>query len=179
MKHQPTPQAIAEAIAAINPSELVADASIELELAGTAAYSVSVSVEPDPWTQLEDAGDIYGKLIWSSERQRPPECDGSAVIINRERGSRLWWLPYRERHVVYNDPPLERTVRRIAEDGFYMAILELKGPAQSLAGTHRVTLETVSVAGLEPDATVISDAIEELQQELAGTVERWSLYQPT
>lgn len=98
-----------------------------------------------------DFGDFetYGKVEWSGGRQRPPGFDGSAEVLDRSRGSRLWWQPYREGKQVYKD--CRSAVCDILEYGLYCYTVNLYGPALDSAGnTRTVRLASANIGAVEP-----------------------------
>lgn len=54
--------------------------------------SVAVSCEVDEDTNLNDF-DYYGKLYHTRSDTRPPECDGHARKMNKDRFTTTWWQP--------------------------------------------------------------------------------------
>jgi hypothetical protein len=136
----------------VSYSQLTTDSILELvqrrslDLAN--GYSLKLTSSPDDCSTIDDF-EAYGKCLWSDGRQRPPGFDGSAEVLDRSRGSRLWWQPYREGKQVYKD--CRSAVCEILEYGFYVYTVSLHGPAVDGAGNcHEVCLATDSIGAIEP-----------------------------
>lgn len=62
-------------------------------------FSLRLDIRPDEDTRISDF-DCYGKIEWTSARNdygwpsRPDGFDGAARIVERDRGSVLWWQPW-------------------------------------------------------------------------------------
>lgn len=112
-------------------------------------YSLELTSSLDDCWSVEDLCETYGKVMWSDGRQRPPGFDGSAEVLDRSRGLRLWWQPYREGKQVYKD--CRSAVCEILEYGLYCYTVSLHGPALDNAGnTHIVRLASDTIGGVEP-----------------------------
>jgi len=108
--------------------------------------------------------DCYGTIQWS--KTRPTNFDGSAEIIDRRNGDKLWWLPYREGKKIYNSSKDRQMVMDICNYGFRVITLKLIGPAWDANKIkHRITLSQSSVGGLEPFANH-SDCIKDLARDV-------------
>lgn len=136
----------------VSYSQLTTDSILELvqrrslDLAN--GYSLKLTSSPDDCSTIDDF-ETYGKCLWSDGRQRPPGFDGSAEVLDRSRGSRLWWQPYREGKQVYTD--CRFAVSEIIEYGLYVYTASLHGPALDSAGyNHIVCLASESIGAVEP-----------------------------
>ena len=127
-------------------------------------YHLILKQEYDDCTDINDL-DCYGTIKWS-RNGRPCEFDGSARIIKHDRYDKLWWLPYREGHTVYDDARSIKQIKDLVEYGFSAYTLCLYGPAQSITGEHTIKLEYVSICGIEPFVSVSDVLTEHLLPEL-------------
>lgn len=106
--------------------------------------------DPDPGTTINDF-DCYGKteIVRASDgvSRRPSSFDGSARIINRDRGWHTWWQPPTDIHADEIDNTL-RLVCDIVEHGFRLVIVE------RLAGDDAygcpIVTDYQSYGGIEP-----------------------------
>jgi hypothetical protein len=135
----------------VNPCEIELDKKYDL---GNGYYLI-LKEESD--TLSINDFDCYGTIQWSDVR--PPEFDGSARIIDRDRHNKLWWLPYREGKKVYDD--CEKLVKEIVEYGFSYLILSLYGPARSILGEYTVLLSTSGIGGVEPNAADYTEYVKD------------------
>jgi hypothetical protein len=157
------------ALSAIAPEDLQENDDLPL----FDGYFLSLIVEPDDINPF-DCFDCYGRIAWApSQSSRPDGFDGSAEVIDRDRGNVLWWQPYREGKKVYNSPKDRRQVMDLLEYGLKFATLTLYGPANSVVGSHTVDIDSVCVGGLEPledpkdyAADLLSDIIHGLKHQL-------------
>jgi hypothetical protein len=139
-------ESLIAALSAIDPEDLQENDSLPL-LDG---YFLSLTVEPDDINPF-DFFDCYGKITWaSSQSSRPDGFDGSAEIVDRNRGSVLWWQPCREGEKVYNSPKDRQRVMACLQYGLKVATLTLYGPANSVVGRHIVGINSACVGALEP-----------------------------
>lgn len=149
----------------VNVDEIEVDKKYDL---GNGYYFLLKEEADDCYSINDD--DFYGKVEWSRDG-RPVGFDGSAKIISSDfRNDKLWWMPYREGKKVYNEPEIEKQVRKILEYGYSVLILTLYGHAQSIVGEHTVKIASSVVGGVEPDADlsvyVYDYLIPQLQENL-------------
>jgi hypothetical protein len=164
-----TPAALAARIRAADPAELTCDGEA-MEIGD--GYSLLLRSESDYDCSIAD-WETSGKLQWApSQSQRPDGFDGSAEILDRERGEVLWWQPYREGRKVYNTNADRLYALRSVRDGFMGLLLDLHGPASGIITTHRVKEASASVWGLESwlSAEEIANVVVELLAEVADAV---------
>jgi hypothetical protein len=136
----------------VSYSQLTPDNILELIRKGSLdlsnGYNLTLDNSPDECWSIDEC-ETYGKVQWSRSRQRPHGFDGSAEVLDRSRGSRLWWQPYREGKQVYKD--CRSAVCEILEYGFYVYTVSLHGPAVDGAGNcHEVCLATDSIGAIKP-----------------------------
>jgi hypothetical protein len=146
-------------------AQLVRSESLEL-----GPYELRLKTQPDSDIGVNDF-DCYGFVQWSHGTERPPGFDGSAEVLQRDRGSRLWWQPYRDGSEVCNSARDRRLVADIVEYGFQSLGLELWGPAVDVLGTeHLVELGSAWVGGVEPfaDSHHVTELVDELLCDIAA-----------
>ena len=161
-----TPTDLKAAILATEPAVLLTLERVDLG----DGYSLQLAYDYDSDQTINDY-DCYGSVEWSRQgEQRPAGFDGSAEVIERDRGQRLWWQPYREGHKVYNTAKDRGQVVEIVAYGFRYMVLKLRGPASSITGNHIVELARDGIGGLEPFNDG-SDYLPDLLAEVAGAVE--------
>lgn len=111
-------------------------------------YCLNVCIDFDNDSSINDF-DCYGTVEWSNSR--PENFDGSSEIIERDRGSKLWWLPYREGRKIYNSSKDRLMVMDICNYGFRQLTLKLIGPSwDANKNKHRTVLSETSIGAIEP-----------------------------
>lgn len=149
----------------VDPSDLASVIDGRRHFCIDGGYSLIPVRKPDDCISINDY-DCYGKVEWVYCRsQRPAGFDGSAEIIDRERGQVLWWQPYREGRKIYNTSD-RLMVKDIVEHGFWCYGIKVYGPAESALGTVTAELCSEYIGGYEPFA----DHVEVLSQVLEALI---------
>lgn len=118
--------------------------------------------------------DCYGRIEWDHGGRRPAGFDGSARVMMRDRSSRLWWQPYREGRLVYDEPSSRQIVMDLLIFGFTLMSLQLWGPAFDVLGVrHHVLVEEAVMGGVEPtpDTDAITSICSDLLADLQGRIQ--------
>lgn len=136
---------------------------------------VSVRMYPDP-----DGGDIWsnhdlwGRVAWDTGRwggdrlvQRPNGMDGRAVVVSRDRGTRLWLQPPEDVSDEHMAAHVDR-VRAYFRDEWWFCTLEVRTKSAPCACCGECKTNTEYLGGIE------SDCGPEYLAELAeGMVTTW------
>ena len=156
------------ALLAIDPAGILVSNHFDLPDQHYLGFSL-LPDDLDPFSHF----DCYGSVAWHGGSQRPAFMDGSAEVINRRHGEKLWWQPYREGKKIYNSPQDRRQVLDLIEYGLQYAELRLHGPACTRWNRISVEIESVSIGGIEPfpTADVLREIVRDLLSELADRLE--------
>lgn len=127
--------------------------------------SLRLSIEPDQDTSVNDY-DSCGTIEWTNG-DRPSNFTGLARIIERDRGSNLWWQPW-DGATEQEATEFLPTLTELITYGFSVVGLHLTETiTDSLGHDHTVTVDSTYLGGVDDTSpaylpSILSEMIHEL-----------------
>lgn len=110
--------------------------------------SLRLSIEPDQDTSVNDDSVCYGQVQWTNG-DRPESFTGLARIIERDRGSNLWWQPW-DGATEQQATEFLPTLVELITYGFSVVGLHLRETiSDSLGHDHTVTIDSTYLGGVD------------------------------
>lgn len=130
--------------------------------------SLRLSIEPDQDTSVNDF-DCYGELQWTNG-DRPESFTGLARIIERDRGSNLWWQPW-DGATEQDATRFLPTLTELITHGFSVVGLHLRETiSDSLGNEHTVTIDSTYLGGVDDvSSNYLPEILSEMIHELTTT----------
>lgn len=130
--------------------------------------TLRLTIEPDQDTTVNDS-DCYGEIQWTNG-DRPGHFTGLARIIERDRGSNLWWQPW-DGATEQDATKFLPTLMELVTYGFHVIGLHLdETVTDSLGNDHTVTIDSTYLGGVDDvSPAYLPDCLSEMIYELTTT----------
>jgi len=124
-------------------------------------------VTADDWTLDDEDPTVMGRVGWWTKDERPDWCDGSAEILDRERGQCLWWMPPASaKGDEFERRNVRSQVREILAYGYSTYTLEVCEGRDAYG--QLIVRDSESIGGVAPlwDGSDVDDLVDNLRLNL-------------